>query len=94
MYRDYPISRSLLHWESQSTTSLRSATGQRYVNSLSTVLLFARTHKEGDFGVRPYLFLGPARLDETLGERPIAITWRLDYEMPVGFFNEARVAAG
>ena len=27
MYRDYPISPTLFHWESQSTTSLASATG-------------------------------------------------------------------
>ena len=62
MYRDYPISRSPFHWESQSTTSLNSPTGQRYVNGTSTVLLFARTNKDGDFGARPYLFLGPATI--------------------------------
>ncbi len=94
MYRDYPISRSLFHWESQSTTRLNSPTGQRYVNGTSTVLLFARTHKDGDFGVKPYLFLGPATIVDHQGERPIAITWKLEYEMPAEFFNEAKVAAG
>ena len=94
MYRDYPISRSLFHWESQSTTSLNSPTGQRYVNGTSTVLLFARTNKDGDFGARPYLFLGPATIVDHQGEKPIAITWKLKYEMPAEFFNEAKVAAG
>ena len=31
MYADYPISRDLFHWESQSTTSVNSATGRRYL---------------------------------------------------------------
>lgn len=94
MYRDYPINRYLFHWESQSTTRLNSPTGQRYVNGTSTVLLFARTNKDGDFGVKPYLFLGPATIVDHQGEKPIAITWKLEYEMPAEFFNEAKVAAG
>ena len=32
MYADYPISPTLFHWESQSTTSVESTTGQRYLN--------------------------------------------------------------
>ncbi|MCA1786701.1 MAG: DUF3427 domain-containing protein [Desulfobacteraceae bacterium] len=32
MYADYPISRSLLHWESQSNTALDSPTGQNLVH--------------------------------------------------------------
>ena len=32
MYADYPISRDLFHWESQSTTSTSSKTGQRYLD--------------------------------------------------------------
>ena len=32
MYRDYAISPDLFHWESQSTTSVDSPTGQRYLN--------------------------------------------------------------
>lgn len=31
-YRDYAISRSLIHWESQSSTSVDGDTGRRYVN--------------------------------------------------------------
>ena len=36
MYRDYPISPTLFHWESQSTTSVASPTGQRYLTGSST----------------------------------------------------------
>ncbi|MGB6125923.1 MAG: DUF3427 domain-containing protein, partial [Gordonia sp. (in: high G+C Gram-positive bacteria)] len=92
MYQDYPISRSLFHWESQSTTNIASPTGQRYLNGTSSVLLFVRHQKQGDFGPMPYTFLGPATIVDHQGERPIAITWRLDHEMPAEFFNQAKLA--
>ena len=82
LYRDYPISPTLFHWESQSTTSVASPTGQRYLNGSSTKLLFVRQHKTNDFGTSPYLFLGPANYMLHTGDRPIAITWRLEFYMP------------
>lgn len=94
MYRDYPISPALFHWESQSTTSVASPTGQRYVTGSSNVLLFVREHQQDDFGTSPYLFLGPAHYVSHDGERPIAITWRLERPMPAEFFASATVAAG
>src|SRR3546814_15366129 len=48
MYRDYAISPELFHWESQSTTSVASPTGQRYLNPASRgspVLLFTRSEE-------------------------------------------------
>ena len=53
MYRDYPISPTLFHWESQSVTSVASPTGQRYVNGTSTVLLFVRETKRTTSAPRP-----------------------------------------
>lgn len=94
MYRDYPISRDLFHWESQSTTTERSKTGQRYLNGTSTVLLFVREEQKDDFGTSPYLYLGPANYVSHQGERPIAITWRLERPMPAELFSAATVAAG
>jgi hypothetical protein len=94
MYRDYPISPTLFHWESQSTTSLASETGQRYVSGTSTVLLFAREEPKDEFGTSPFLFLGTGRHVAHEGERPIAITWGLSHAMPVDFFTSATVAAG
>ncbi|HEX5087128.1 MAG TPA: DUF3427 domain-containing protein [Nocardioides sp.] len=94
MYRDYPISPTLFHWESQSTTSLASPTGRRYANGTSTVLLFAREEQQDEFGTSPYLFLGPGRHVRHEGERPIAITWELSHPMPTDFFTSATVAAG
>ncbi len=93
MYRDYPISPTLFHWESQSTTSVASTTGQRYLQGTSTVLLFVREQKDNEFGTSPYLFLGPATYVSHEGDRPIAITWRLEHAMPTDFYHVATVAA-
>jgi superfamily II DNA or RNA helicase/HKD family nuclease len=97
MYRDYAISPTLFHWESQSVTSVASPTGQRYLRHRelgSHILLFCRNEKESDFGSgAPYLFLGPARYVSHRGERPIAITWQLDHAMPADAFTEASVVA-
>ncbi len=94
LYRDYPISPTLFHWESQSTTSVASATGRRYLTGSSSVLLFVREKKTDEFGTAPYLFLGPASYVSHEGERPIAITWQLEHAMPTDFFASASVAAG
>ena len=93
LYRDYPISPTLFHWESQSTTALSSATGQRYLYGSSTKLIFVRQHKSNEYGTSPYLFAGPATYVQHSGERPIAITWRLEHELPNDFFAAANLAA-
>jgi len=89
MYHDYAISSREFHWESQSTTSISSPTGQRYINHAergSRVLLFAREAPEQ----RDFLYLGPAQYVRHAGDRPISITWRLEWELPPLFFLEAR----
>lgn len=63
MYRDFALSADLFHWESQSTTTSASPTGQRYINHRergSHVLLFVREMKTNALGAAPYIFLGPA----------------------------------
>ena len=55
MYADYPISRELLHWESQSNTSQKSETGQNLIHHLErgyTILVFARDQKDAERGHR------------------------------------------
>jgi hypothetical protein len=57
MYRDYAISPILSHWESQSTTSVASSTGQRYINHReqgSSILIFTRQHRLNELGTAPY----------------------------------------
>jgi hypothetical protein len=96
MYRDYAISPTLFHWESQSMTSVASPTGQRYLNHAArgtNILLFARQHKTDAIGTAPYLFLGAASYVSHAGDRPIGITWRLHHPMPTEVFAEASVVA-
>jgi superfamily II DNA or RNA helicase/HKD family nuclease len=97
MYRDYAISPTLFHWESQSVTSVASPTGQRYLTHTANgthIMLFARQHKADVVGTAPYLFLGLASYVSHSGDRPIGITWRLHHPMPTEMFTEASVVAG
>lgn len=94
MYRDYPISADRFHWESQSTTSVASPTGQRYLSNSSTVLLFVRAEQKDEFGTSSYLNLGPAHHLSHVGERPIAITWELEHRMPAEFLSRALLISG
>ena len=95
MYRDFALSPERFHWESQSTTSLASPTGQRYLNHSSRgshILIFTRPHRVTPFGTgAPYLLLGEVDYVEHRGERPIAITWRLRTPMPAADFASASV---
>ena len=58
-YRDYAISRTLIHWESQAATREDSPTGLRYRHHERdgrTILLFTRLRADD----RAFWFLGPA----------------------------------
>lgn len=92
MYEDYAISETLFHWQSQSTTSDSSPTGQRYINHMRTgnrILLFVREHNEEKGFTAPYYFLGPARYVKHEGSRPLSITWRLEHPMPAHLWKES-----
>lgn len=85
MYRDYAISDRLFHWQSQSTTSETSLTGQRYIHQVerqSTVLLFVRENKKSHGIGAPYYYLGPATFVESTGSHPMNIVWELQHPMP------------
>ena len=65
MYQDYSINEYLFHWQSQSTTSERSSTAQRYIHHKemgTRVLLFVREYKKDRIsgGAEAYTFLGTA----------------------------------
>jgi hypothetical protein len=84
-YRDYAISRELVHWESQSITRAGSETGKRYQHHAKQdrhIMLFTR-HSTDD---RAFWFLGPATYVSHMGEKPMAITWRLDVPLPGDLF--------
>ncbi len=90
-YRDYAISRELVHWESQSLTRAASTTGIRYQRheAIGThVLLFARLRTDD----RAFSCLGPARYVSHEGEQPMAVTWRLDVPLPGDVFAQYAAA--
>ncbi len=94
MYRDYAISRSLFHWESQATQSATSAAIKRYESGKGPVLLFVRERKETRGGVTmPYQFLGRLRYRSSTGSRPVAFTWELQTPMPEATFEAARAVS-
>jgi hypothetical protein len=91
-YRDYAISRTLIHWESQSITRADSATGLRYRHHERdgrAILLFARLRTDD----RAFWFLGPAQYRRHVGERPMAITWELDHPLSGDLYASFAAAA-
>jgi len=94
MYDDYVVSDRLFHWQSQSTTSAASPTGQRYINHRDqgyTPVLFVREYGKQSGGLAaPYAFLGALDYVSHTGDRPISITWRLRTPMPARLVREAR----
>ncbi len=85
-YRDYAISRDLIHWESQSATSVDSDTGRRYIDSAvrgTKIVLFARLRTDD----RAFWCLGTARYVRHEGDRPIAFVWRLDHPLPADLYT-------
>jgi superfamily II DNA or RNA helicase/HKD family nuclease len=84
-YRDYAISRDLIHWESQSTTRANSGMGGRYQQHReqgSSIMLFARLRSDD----RAFYFLGPANYVSHESELPMAVTWRLERSLPGDLF--------
>ncbi len=97
MYKDYAISPSLFHWQTQSTVSRQSNTAARYMSRdgiNGKVLLFVRETKSGEFNKpMPYKYLGPARFVDAQGDRPVSIRWHLDRPMPADFTSIAMTAS-
>ncbi len=90
-YHDYAISRTLIHWESQSITRADSPTGLRYRHHERdgrTILLFTRLRADD----RAFWFLGPASYRNHVGERPMAITWELHYPLPGDLYQSFAAA--
>jgi superfamily II DNA or RNA helicase/HKD family nuclease len=93
MYQDYPISRDLLHWETQAQTTQASEPGQNMIHHEArgyTMLFFVRAQKRVDGVTAPFTFLGPAKLVSHQSERPIQMIWRLAHPMPAEMFEENR----
>ncbi len=90
-YRDYAMSRDLVHWESQSMTRATSETGLRYQQHQqkgSDVVMFARLRQDS----RAFWCLGPASYVRHDGERPMSIVWRLRQPLPGDLFSQFAAA--
>lgn len=88
LYEDYAINERLFHWQTQSQTSVNSATGQRYIHhkeSGSRIALFVREYKTENGVTSPFVFLGEAEYIQHEGDKPISFVWRLKEEMPAAF---------
>ena len=73
--------------------SIERESGKRYIESPSngwTFHLFVRTDPEG-----AYAYAGPVAYVSHEGDRPIAITWRLEHALPAALFQRyATLAQG
>ncbi|HTP66050.1 MAG TPA: DUF3427 domain-containing protein, partial [Geobacteraceae bacterium] len=93
MYADYPISRELLHWESQANTAQHHSDGQNLIHHRSqgyTILAFARGQKKLNNVTVPFTYLGPVDMVSYASDRPIKMVWRLRHPMPVEMFEDNR----
>ena len=83
-YRDLALGPALFHWESQSTTTTASATGQSYFHHASRgslVLLFVRKQRKQDgrpgAPTEPFVCRGFASYESYEGERILFVhQWR------------------
>lgn len=95
-YKDYPVSPTILHWESQIGTAQAHVTGQNYIHFSErgyTILFFARLEKRVGDEPAPYVFLGAAkRLLSHEGDRPIQMIWELEHPMPADLYEQGRTA--
>lgn len=84
-YRDYVLGRTHFHWETQGNARPDNPSGRRYLRGGEEgwrFHLFVRTDKG-----EPYAYLGPVQYESHYGERPIAITWRLQHPLPAALYD-------
>lgn len=97
MYRDYALSRSLFHWESQNATHDDTPTGRRYVNHVAMgtrIILFVRESETRANGAgSPFTCLGPVRYVSHVGNRPMQVTWELEHRLPEALLETSQLVA-
>ncbi|WP_303146348.1 DUF3427 domain-containing protein [Corynebacterium sp.] len=97
MYEDYAVTRSVFHWQSQSTTSADSVTGRRYQHHQeqgTNVVLAVRGETSDAVGDgAPYVLAGPMDFISCEGEKPMSIEWKLHRPLPADLFEQAQVAS-
>ena len=97
MYNDYAVNPTLFHWQSQSTTTPESPTGQRYIHHAALgghILLFVREYKKDSYGTGAYTFLGEGTYVSHEGSRPMNILWRLKRAIPAKYLRRVQQVMG
>ena len=97
MYRDYAISRTRFHWESQNATHDQTPTGRRYVEHVArgtNIVLFVRDTETRENGSgAPFTCLGPVRYVSHEGNRPMQVTWELAHPLPEALLETSQMLA-
>jgi superfamily II DNA or RNA helicase/HKD family nuclease len=97
MYRDYALSRSLFHWESQNATHDDTPTGRRYINHVAMgtkIILFVRESETRANGAgSAFTCLGPVQYVSHVGNRPMQITWELVHRLPEALLETSQLVA-
>lgn len=91
MYNDYSINDELFHWQSQSTTTPESKTGQRYIHHRTmgtSIMIFVREYKNTKLGAAPYTFLGLADYVKSEGSKPMNVVWKLRKPIPAKYLKK------
>lgn len=92
LYDDYAINDKLFHWQSQSTTSVDSRTGQRYINHKklgNKIILFVRENSKKEGLTESFIYLGSCEYRNHKGNKPISFIWELDENIPPSIINKA-----
>ena len=97
MYRDYALSRSLFHWESQNATHDDTPTGRRYINHVAMgtmIILFVRESETRANGAgSAFTCLGPVHYVSHVGNRPMQVTWELEHRLPEALLETSQLVA-
>ena len=88
-YDDWFEAPDILHWESQSTTTAGSRTGQRLIHGMGRHLFFVREQKDD-----PFLCVGFATPISNESEKPIRLKWKLAHVVPDHIYVRFQGAAG
>jgi len=95
MYKDYAISETLFHWQSQSNTKPSTQKGQRHIKHQEkgiTPLLFIRNSKKDDRReTEPYFFAGPSKLQKWEGSQPMDIVWKVEEPLPADIYKQSAI---
>ncbi len=91
-YRDYAVSPTHFHWETQNSTRPDSAIGQQYLNSPGNGwhhFLFVRSGPND-----PYFALGQVCQESISGSQPMSILWKLEQPMTIELFQKLSILRG